>query len=52
MSEDVRREMLREPISKEELERRWRAVRKAMEREKLDCLIMQNNNQYLGGYVR
>ena len=52
MSEDLRREKLREPISKEELERRWRAVRKAMEREKLDCLIMQNNNQYLGGYVR
>jgi len=52
MSEDLRRERLRKPISKEELERRWRAVREAMERDKLDCLIMQNNNQYLGGYVR
>jgi len=52
MSEDLRRERLRKPISKEELARRWRAVREAMEREKIDCLIMQNNNQYLGGYVR
>jgi len=52
MSEDLRRERLRKPISKGELGRRWRAVRKAMERDKLDCLIMQNNNQYLGGYVR
>ena len=52
MSEDLRRERLRKPISKEELERRWRAVRKATEKDKLDCLIMQNNNQYLGGYVR
>jgi len=52
MSEDLRRERLRKPISKEELARRWRTVREAMEREKIDCLIMQNNNQYLGGYVR
>ena len=52
MSEDLRSERLRKPISKEELERRWRAVREAMERDKLDCLIMQNDNQYLGGYVR
>lgn len=52
MPEDLRKERLREPISEEELERRWKAVRKAMERENLDCLIMQNNNQYLGGYVR
>jgi len=52
MSEDLRRERLRKPISKEELARRWGAVREAMEREKIDCLIMQNNNQYLGGYVR
>jgi len=52
MPEDLRKERLRKPISKEELERRWKAVRKAMEKENLDCLIMQNNNQYLGGYVR
>ena len=30
MSEDLRREKLREPISKKELERRWRTVREAM----------------------
>ena len=52
MPEDLRKERLRKPISKEELERRWKAVREAVEREKIDCLIMQNNNQYLGGYVR
>jgi len=52
MSEDPRTEKLRKPISKKELERRWKSVREAMERDQLDCLIMQNNNQYLGGYVR
>ena len=50
--EEMRREGLRKPISKQELERRWKAVRRAMEKEKLDCLIMQNNNQFLGGYTR
>jgi len=52
VSEDLRREKLREPISKKELERRWRAVREAMAKEGLDCLIMQSRNRYLGGYVR
>ena len=52
MSEDLRREKLREPISKKELERRWRTVREAMAKEGLDCLIMQSRNRYLGGYVR
>jgi Xaa-Pro aminopeptidase len=52
MVEDLRRERLREPVSRSELERRWRTVRAAMEREGLDCLVMQNSNLYLGGYVR
>jgi len=52
MVEDLRRERLREPVSRSELERRWRVVRAAMEREGLDCLVMQNSNLYLGGYVR
>lgn len=52
MVEDLRKERLREPISRNELERRWKAVRAAMEREGLDCLVMQNSNLYLGGYVR
>lgn len=40
------------PISTAELERRWAAVRAAMEREKIDVLLMQNNNDYMGGYVK
>jgi Xaa-Pro aminopeptidase len=52
MSEDQRIPPVRKEISKQELQRRWKAVRKAMEKDKLDCLIMQNNNQHLGGYTR
>ncbi len=52
MSEDLRKERLREPVSRSELERRWTAVRNAMGKEGLDCLVMQNSNLYLGGYVR
>ena len=43
---------LQTPISTAELERRWAAVRAAMEREKIDVLLMQNNNDYMGGYVK
>jgi len=52
MSEDMREKELRKPISRQELDRRFKAVRQAMEKEKIDCLIMQNNNQFLGGYTR
>jgi len=45
-------ERLNTPISDGELNRRWRAVRTAMEREKIDVLLMQNNNDHMGGYVR
>jgi Xaa-Pro aminopeptidase len=45
-------ERLQTPISTAELERRWAAVRAAMEREKVDVLLMQNNNDYMGGYVK
>ena len=45
-------ERLQTPISTAELERRWAAVRTAMEREKIDVLLMQNNNDYMGGYVK
>lgn len=40
------------PIPQRELERRWSAVRTAMKAEGIDSLIMQNDNQFLGGYVR
>jgi len=45
-------ERLQTPISTAELERRWVAVRAAMERDKIDVLLMQNNNDYMGGYVK
>ena len=45
-------ERLNTPISTAELERRWKLVREAMTREKIDVLLMQNNNDHMGGYVR
>ncbi|HVV61940.1 MAG TPA: M24 family metallopeptidase [Pseudolabrys sp.] len=45
-------ERLNTPISTAELERRWRATRAAMENAKIDVLLMQNNNDHMGGYVR
>jgi Xaa-Pro aminopeptidase len=41
-----------ESVSTQELERRWRAVRSRMMEEKLDFLVMQNDNEWLGGYVK
>ena len=45
-------ERLNTPISTAELERRWQAVRAAMREAKIDVLLMQNNNDYMGGYVK
>src|SRR6476469_10180406 len=45
-------ERLQTPISTAELERRWGLVRAAMKREGIDVLLMQNNNDHMGGYVR
>ncbi len=45
-------ERLNTPISTAELERRWRLVRAAMAAAKIDVLLMQNNNDHMGGYVR
>lgn len=45
-------ERLQTPISTAELERRWAAIRAVMEREKVDVLLMQNNNDHMGGYVK
>ncbi|MEW6668654.1 MAG: M24 family metallopeptidase [Thermodesulfobacteriota bacterium] len=41
-----------ESVSTPELERRWRAVRSRMAEEKIDFLVMQNDNEWLGGYVK
>ena len=40
------------PISTAELERRWRAVRAAMTEQRIDALVMQANNDFMGGYVK
>jgi Xaa-Pro aminopeptidase len=40
------------PISDAELDRRWKAARAMMRERGLDALLMQNNNDWLGGYVK
>jgi Xaa-Pro aminopeptidase len=45
-------ERLNGPISTRELERRWTAVRAAMAERRIDVLVMQANNDWMGGYVR
>lgn len=45
-------QILTESISTSELERRWREVRKRMKEEEIDFLVMQNDNEWLGGYVK
>ncbi|MGE3246868.1 MAG: M24 family metallopeptidase [Beijerinckiaceae bacterium] len=45
-------ERLNTPISTAELERRWALVRKGMEERGIDVLVMQNNNDFMGGYVK
>ena len=39
-------------ISTAELERRWKAVREMMQERKIDYLIVQNSEEYMGGTVR
>jgi Xaa-Pro aminopeptidase len=39
-------------ISTAELERRWTAVRDMMREHKVDYLLMRNDEEFLGGYVR
>ena len=51
MTEPVR-EILTEAISTPELERRWKAAREAMKQQRIDFLVMQNDNEWLGGYVK
>jgi Xaa-Pro aminopeptidase len=45
-------ERLISPISTTELERRWGAVRAAMGERGIDVLVMQNSNEFSGGYVK
>jgi Xaa-Pro aminopeptidase len=41
-----------EPVPRLELERRWSAVDRIMQAHGLDALVMQNAQDWLGGYVR
>ena len=45
-------ERLNKPISTQEMERRWAAIRGAMEDQGIDVLLMQNNNDHMGGYTK
>jgi len=45
-------ERINHPISTAELERRWAAVRAAMAEHRIDVLLMQSNNDWMGGYVK
>jgi len=46
------RERLTTSVSTAELERRWAAARDVMREHKIDFLVMRNDEEYLGGYVR
>ena len=45
-------ERLLNPVSNAELDRRWTAVRKAMADRGVDALIVQSNNDWLGGHAK
>ena len=49
---DIEKQRLCTPISTDELQRRWQAVRNAMQDRGIDFLIMQNTDQFLGGYIK
>jgi Xaa-Pro aminopeptidase len=49
---DDEKQILTESISAQELERRWKEVRIRMKEEGIDFLVMQNDNEWLGGYVK
>ncbi|MFH1039382.1 MAG: hypothetical protein V1789_12030, partial [PVC group bacterium] len=46
------KEILTLAASDQELQRRWKVARARMEAENIDVLVMQNANQWLGGYVQ
>ncbi len=39
-------------LSQNELERRWKAVRERMAARRIDCLVVQSQQRYVGGYFR
>jgi Xaa-Pro aminopeptidase len=46
------RERLTTCISTTELERRWKAARRAMKKNNVDYLLMRQDEEFLGGYVK
>ena len=46
------KDILVHSISDQELQRRWNEVRRRMRDEGIDVLVMQNDNEWLGGYVK
>ena len=48
----IQSERVQHPIATAELERRWKAVRAAMDERQIDVLVMQSNNDFMGGYVK
>jgi Xaa-Pro aminopeptidase len=46
------KERLTKCVSTAELERRWRATREMMRANKIDYLVIQNSEEFLGGTVR
>lgn len=52
MINELMKERVIRPISTAELERRWKAVRELMKDRGVDFLLIQNNNDYLGGYLK
>jgi hypothetical protein len=49
---NVAAERINQPIPNRELERRWTAIRAAMEAQGIDVLLAQANNDFMGGYVK
>jgi Xaa-Pro aminopeptidase len=45
-------ERVNKPISTKELERRWACIQSSMEEQGIDVLLMQNNNDHMGGYTK
>ena len=52
MKTDLLNEKVMHPISSDELQRRWKEVRDLMKEKHVDFLLIQNSNDYLGGYIK
>jgi Xaa-Pro aminopeptidase len=46
------KERLTKSISTQELERRWALAREVMQEHKVDYLLMRNDEEFVGGYIR